>query len=421
MCTADCKCQLRGDRIAVQAAGSDAFKVIEYDGRDHLVVPVIMALGNVVMNGSLLPVDQFVPESWNGVPVTVGHPREGDGFISANSPKILTEWSIGRIFNAAVVGESLRADAYIDVARADKVAPTLVSSLRGGKKMDVSTGFFSERDARKGTVNGREYESVHQHIRPDHLAFLPNEAGACNWEDGCGVRANTVKTLSVAVVLSDKAKQAIHAVKLALIGMSNLDQLLVPELMPANEDAPGGEHTVPVEPTTVVEATEGGPTVAKKVVDAAELVKLGYDAATVTAMVAAANATATPAPAANAAPDAAAIALIVKEAITAALAANTTDEDRAALAHAKAAVKAHTDELIAHVVANTEISEEEAKKLSLNTLEVLAKGVRVAAPSFAGRPTPSANGGAGDDEVAKGMVATDLVAHIQTLAKKEAA
>jgi len=27
-------------------------------------------------------------------------------------------------------------------------------------------------------------------MRPDHLALLPNEAGACSWADGCGVRSN---------------------------------------------------------------------------------------------------------------------------------------------------------------------------------------------------------------------------------------
>lgn len=161
------------------AANIDARPSIRaFDGRDHLVVPVVMARSDVEMNGARIPVSEMMPQSWNGVPVTVGHPVEDDSYISANSPATLEQWAVGRIFNAEVTAKGqLRAEAWIDTGRIDdELAEGLQSQ---SAQIDVSTGYFSD-------VEDGEYRD----IKPDHLALLPNESGACSWEDGCGVRAN---------------------------------------------------------------------------------------------------------------------------------------------------------------------------------------------------------------------------------------
>jgi uncharacterized protein DUF2213 len=162
----------------------------KWNGRDMMIVPVVMARGNVVMNGSLFPEEEMLPETWDGVPVTVGHPSDGDGFVSANQPDVLSDWAVGRIFHATVEAGKLKAEAWIDVEDAERVAPGLIESIESGEPMDVSTGYFSTPEKASGEIDGKIYEDIDRAVRPNHLALLPNEEGACNWADGCGVRAN---------------------------------------------------------------------------------------------------------------------------------------------------------------------------------------------------------------------------------------
>lgn len=207
MCQSDCACQKMTLPLSVQLRKSE-IQHVEYEGADYIVVPVILARSDVVMNGALLPADQYEPAAWNGVPVTVGHPStKNGGFLSANSPDTLTKWSVGRIFNAAVVAGTLRGEAWIEVARANKVYPGLIDSIKNGENLDVSTGYFCDMIEKPGVLHGKEYTVIHQNIRPDHLALLPDEEGACNWADGCGVRANK------GTVMKDKLKDLLVNVR----------------------------------------------------------------------------------------------------------------------------------------------------------------------------------------------------------------
>lgn len=211
--------QTHGMLFAVQLRKSE-IRQTKFEGRDYIVVPVIMARSDVVMNGAVFPEDEYFPESWNGVPVTVGHPETKSGsFLSANSPQALTDWSIGRIFNAEVVSGTLRGEAWIDVKRANSVRPGLVKDLMDGLKLDVSTGYFSTAEPAEGVLNGREYTQIHRQVHPDHLAFLPDEQGACNWTDGCGVRANKDKGMNIQKIFEPVVNQlgaATAALKLGL-------------------------------------------------------------------------------------------------------------------------------------------------------------------------------------------------------------
>lgn len=163
-----------------------------FEGRAHLVVPVIMLRADVPMKNALVPADEIQPWAWNGVPVTVGHPVTADGsYFSANTPEGISKWTVGRIFNAQIVGGiKLKAEAWIEMGRANSVRPGLIAMLEGDTDMDVSTGYFTQIEPLAGNVNGKPYEVKHRNLNPDHLALLPDDIGACSFEDGCGVRAN---------------------------------------------------------------------------------------------------------------------------------------------------------------------------------------------------------------------------------------
>lgn len=89
-----------------------------------------------------------------------------------------------------------------------------------------------------------------------------------------------------------------------------------------------------------------------------------------------------------------------------------TNADREALEFARRAYSEHRDGLVSQIVANTNISETEAKGMDTKTLEIVANGVEAPAPNYAGRASVSVNQGEQDDE-AEHMVSNGVVAHLK--------
>jgi len=166
-----------------------------YEGKEHLVVPVVMMVEGV-HNGSHGPILHTIDElgkfvgAWNGIPVPVLHPQENGTFISANSPKILQKQRVGWVFGAHVDGKKLKAEAWLEKDKLGKVSPKTLAMIQNMQPMDVSVGVFTEDDETPGEWNGVKYTAIARNHRPDHLALLPGETGACSWEKGCGVRVN---------------------------------------------------------------------------------------------------------------------------------------------------------------------------------------------------------------------------------------
>jgi hypothetical protein len=169
-----------------------------YQGKPHIVVPVVMMVEGV-HSGSHGPILHLAeelgafPGSWNGIPVTIQHPEDEDGnYISANSPEVIKEYAIGTVFNTHMEGDKLKAEVWIDEQRITAISPSALEHIMEGKPLEVSIGVFSEDEEVVGdpTYNGETYNAISRNPRPDHLALLPDGVGACSWEDGCGVRAN---------------------------------------------------------------------------------------------------------------------------------------------------------------------------------------------------------------------------------------
>ena len=165
------------------------------EGKKHIVVPVIM-MKEGVHNGSHGPIYHQEEElskhveAWNGIPVTIQHPTKEGANVSANSPEVLESTTVGRIFNAHYA-DGLRAEAWLDAEKLQSVSPEAYGYIMQGRPLDVSVGVFSDDIATEGEWNGETYESMAANYRPDHLALLPGDRGACAWSDGCGVRNNT--------------------------------------------------------------------------------------------------------------------------------------------------------------------------------------------------------------------------------------
>jgi len=156
--------------------------------REYLVAPVTMIVPGVLAGnqGPILYTEQEIRrsvEAWNHVPLTAGHPTQ-----SARSPDVLRRLGLGLLLNASVdAGGRLKGEAWFDVEAVRRIRPMLLSDLQSGRKIEASTGLGMDCRNEPGVLNGQEFQCIARNFRPDHLAILFHQEGACSLKDGCGV------------------------------------------------------------------------------------------------------------------------------------------------------------------------------------------------------------------------------------------
>ncbi len=168
-----------------------------FEGRD-VVIASVTILVEGVHRGSAGPLYypaqtlQASAQFWNGVPLPVYHPEQNGSSISCNTPEVTEARSIGRLYNVQYKTSPARleGEAWIEVEKANAIAPEILARLDNGETIEVSTGLFSTDEHTAGTWNNESYQAVVKDMRPDHLAILPGTTGACSIADGCGLRAN---------------------------------------------------------------------------------------------------------------------------------------------------------------------------------------------------------------------------------------
>jgi hypothetical protein len=193
-------------------------EVREWNGKQYLIIPVVMMTEGVHSgsHGAIYHDPEElgkIVDSWNGIPVTISHPTNEQGeFVSANNPSVLSSWAVGQIFNATMDGVKLKAEAWIDVQRLASISPETLAKVQAGEVIEVSVGIFSDEEEIEGYWNEEQYTAVAKNYRPDHLALLPGEVGACSVNDGCGVRTNKQKggnDVEILKVLKDLSKKGL--------------------------------------------------------------------------------------------------------------------------------------------------------------------------------------------------------------------
>jgi hypothetical protein len=165
-------------------------------GREHIVAPLTMIRPGV-LHGSkgplLYPAEEISRnhEAWNGMPIVVYHPDAG---MSARDPRIADRTQIGRVFNARITDNgTLKAEGWFDVEDTRRVDPRVLRALESGQPLELSTGLYTDNEpAQNGaSYKGRPYDYIARNYKPDHLAVLPDQVGACSIQDGCGVLVNS--------------------------------------------------------------------------------------------------------------------------------------------------------------------------------------------------------------------------------------
>jgi hypothetical protein len=180
-----------------------------YHGRKYLVAPMTLIVPGV-LNGSqgplYYPLEEVRkdPHAWNHIPIVVYHPMKNGRPVSARRPEILEKSGIGHLFNTHASGCEgthnvnckLGTEGWFDVERARVVDSRVLAALETNTPMELSTGLTLEQEpAPQGAVYNspggpRPYVAIARNYRPDHLAVLPDQKGACSVLDGCGVLVN---------------------------------------------------------------------------------------------------------------------------------------------------------------------------------------------------------------------------------------
>ena len=159
------------------------------NGRHYLVAPATLIVPGVLdgNQGPLLyPIEEIreTVDDWEGIPITVGHPTWGGHPTSAREPGVLDRLGIGALQRPEVKGGKLIAEAWFDVVATRRVAPVIIDLLSMGQRIELSTGLFSDNERAEP---GAPYDFIARNYRPDHLAILLGQKGACSVADGCGI------------------------------------------------------------------------------------------------------------------------------------------------------------------------------------------------------------------------------------------
>lgn len=175
-------------------------------GREYLVAEATLIKGDTVLPGSrgpgFYPASEVASErnsqAWNRMPLVLWHPQDEQGDpTTARDPAVLENYGVGDIYRTKGDGKDSRTEAWFDVQllkNADarfagkRAGFPLLPRIERGDKIELSTGLFPTYDMTPGiAANGVRYDWVARDLRPDHVAILPDQKGACNVSDGCGV------------------------------------------------------------------------------------------------------------------------------------------------------------------------------------------------------------------------------------------
>ena len=159
--------------------------------KNYLVAPAIMIVEGV-LNGSQGPL--FYPASelrksvslWNLKPTVLYHPEKNGEGISACSPEVLNTRGLGMMLNTRMDGNQLKTEVWLDMEQVKKVDERVLEAVENNEVMELSTGLLTDTVDTPGEFNGVEYDAIATNYRPDHLAILPDQIGACSIEDGAG-------------------------------------------------------------------------------------------------------------------------------------------------------------------------------------------------------------------------------------------
>lgn len=166
------------------------------DGEDHIRIPSATLPAGIVMNGLLYPGDEIEAgyKALEGAPAPLGHPMQGNEFVSAKLPRSMNKYGVGA-WNENVRLENGRVllDKVINVRVANQTegGRQLLKAIEQQAPISTSTGLHIDIQTANGESRGKPYTGVARNMRFDHDAILLNETPAANTSEGVGIFVNS--------------------------------------------------------------------------------------------------------------------------------------------------------------------------------------------------------------------------------------
>jgi len=156
---------------------------------EYMVAPCVSIVEGV-LNGIMYNSEEIEKsvDQWNNIPLTNGHTS-----TSARTPENLESHSIGKILNSRFEDNRLKHDMYLNIEQAKEKNDTIYQSFLNKETIELSTGLMASTIESAGIFNNKEFAERIKDIKPDHLALLTAETGACSIDDGCGTQRNNTE------------------------------------------------------------------------------------------------------------------------------------------------------------------------------------------------------------------------------------
>lgn len=178
-------------------------RLVREAGKEWLVAPATSIVEGVLSGSQgplLYPADEISRNvaAWDLVPITLFHPSDPitNEPLPAKAPGVPARQWIGDVRNSVYRGK-LQHALWFDVERTraadSRFGTDVYGKLTRGEPIELSTGLYTRNDEAppNSNHNGRLYTHVARDYRPDHIAVLPGQVGACSVADGCGVLINS--------------------------------------------------------------------------------------------------------------------------------------------------------------------------------------------------------------------------------------
>ncbi|WP_069383972.1 DUF2213 domain-containing protein [Halomonas caseinilytica] len=198
------------------------------DGEEHYRIPSATLPDNVVMNGGLYPADEIEKayRGLEGTPAPLGHPKVGNQFVPAMSPRAMNRYSVGA-WNENVRREAGRVllDKVVNIRVANQTegGRQLIQAIEKQEPIHTSTGLTLQQRTGNGESNGKPYTWIATQMNFDHDAILLGEPGAATPEEGVGMFVNAAgdeaEVLTANIELTDDEETAITEMAEHIIGI----------------------------------------------------------------------------------------------------------------------------------------------------------------------------------------------------------